>query len=248
MKYYIAFYVFFIGLMIGSFLNVCIYRIPKNMKFTFDRSKCTTCGKELHSIDLIPVISYLSTKGKCRYCGERISPQYPAVELANAFLYLLAYLYYQSLSINLVIGCALISILIVVAVIDFQTMEIFDRFHAIIFSLGALYVFTNKSPLTQHIIGAFAVSLPMLIISLIFNGFGGGDIKLMFACGFLLGWKSTIVAMILACILGSVYGAAMKMKPKTYIPFGPFLATGILISYFFGGEIISLYLNLAGIV
>lgn len=248
MKYYTAFYVFAVGLMIGSFLNVCIYRIPKNMKFAFDRSRCTTCGKELRCVDLIPVISYMSTKGKCRYCGEKISTQYPTVELTNALLYLYAYFYYQTFSPNFIISCVLISVLIVISVIDFQTMEIFDRFHAIILFLGLFYVIINKAPLAEHIAGAFAVSLPMLIISLMFNGFGGGDIKLMFACGFLLAWQNIFVAMILACLFGSVYGVIFKLKSKTYIPFGPFLAAGILISYFFGEKLISLYLNLAGIV
>lgn len=229
--------------MIGSFLNVCIYRIPKKIKFISGRSKCTTCNRELGFIDLIPVISYLQTRGKCRYCGEKISLQYPVIEIINAVLYLFSYIYYGNFNVNFFISCILISVLIVVSVIDIQTMEIFDRFHFIIFTIGIIYVIYNKSNTVDHLVGALAISIPMLILSLLFNGFGGGDIKLMFASGFLLSWQPIIIAIMIACILGSVYGIIFRLNGKSQIPFGPFLSVGIITSYFYGEKIWNFYFN-----
>lgn len=141
MEIFFATFVFLIGLLIGSFLNVCIYRIPKKESIVFGRSHCTGCSKEIKDYDLIPVISYIILGGKCRNCKTKISIKYPVVELLNAFLYLLLYVYYK-FSIDFFIYAALVSLLIIISFIDYESKIIPNILVIILLFIGVFSFFS----------------------------------------------------------------------------------------------------------
>ena len=184
---------FAIGACVFSFFNVVIYRLPKGESVVHGRSHCMGCGKTLTAGELIPCVSYLIQGKKCRGCGGKISGRYFKVELAGglAFVCCCAFFGYGELgllSLRGLIAFAYLGILIIIALIDWDTKIIYDRFHIIIVLLGiaALWLFPEH-PVADRLIGAAAVSLPMLLIAIAIEGaFGGGDIKLMAASGFLL--------------------------------------------------------------
>lgn len=241
------------GLVIGSFLNVCIYRIPRKESVVTVPSHCPDCNTKLKPYDLIPVFSYLFLKGKCRYCSAKISIRYPLVESLNALLFLLCYLRF-GLSIHLIPKLILCSVLLVISAIDIDTQEIPNGAVILIIILGIANVFSDPGlDWKQGLIGFFAASVPMLIIALISNGgMGGGDIKLMAAAGLFLGWKNILIAFFFSCLIAGLTGVILivgkKRGRKDKIPFGPFLALGILTAMFYGMDIIRWYLQFAGIL
>lgn len=235
------------GIIIGSFLNVCILRIPLHESITFDRSHCPKCGYVLKWYDLVPLFSYIILRGKCRSCQTKISYQYPIIELLNGAAYLGIYLY-LGLTWQTVIACLLFSALLVVFMIDLRYKIIPNGLVLFILVLGVMQTFLTGNYL-RHIIGFFIVSGILILLSLIVkNGMGMGDIKLMAAAGLLLGWDKILLALMIGAILGSVIGIsliALKIiKPKEAIPFGPFLATGIMTAMLFGEQIIHWYIEL----
>ncbi len=261
---------FLFGVLVGSFLNVCIYRIPKHEDITTTRSHCMACGNVIKWYDLIPVISFLLLRGKCRMCGAKLSIQYPLIELLNGTLYCLVYAV-MGLDLKSVLTMALISTLIVIAVIDWRTYEIPFGLNVFIAVLGIISTaldaakahgawdysyepdsakgfFFSWIPMTpgDHLIGAAAVSGFLLILFLITKGrgIGGGDIKLMAAAGLFLGWKSCILAFVIGCIAGSViHLIRMKVSNEDHVlAFGPYLAFGIFIASLWGERIVSAYL------
>ena len=246
---YVIFFAF--GLLIGSFLNVCIYRIPKKENITTTRSHCMNCGNVIKWYDLVPVISFLLLGGKCRNCGAKLSIQYPIIEILNGLIYCLIF---AMLGLNLksVLTMALASTLIVIAIIDWRTYEIPFGLNVFIAVLGTISV-TNKlinrdfSGALDCFIGAICVSVFLLLIYLITKGrgIGGGDIKLMAAAGLFLGWKSCILAFVIGCILGSViHLIRMKISNQDHVlAFGPYLSAGIFIASLWGEKIISAYMN-----
>lgn len=263
--------VFIFGLLIGSFLNVCIYRIPKNENITTTRSHCMVCGNVIKWYDLVPVISFLLLGGKCRNCGTKLSVQYPIIELLNGSLYCLVYAV-MGLSINSVLTMALISALIVIAVIDWRTYEIPFGLNVFIAVLGVISTaldiaksrgmwdysmetnsargsFFSWPPMTlgDHITGAVSVSGFLLILYLVTKGrgIGGGDIKLMAAAGLFLGWKNCILAFVIGCVFGSViHLIRMKVSKRDHVlAFGPYLAAGITIASLWGDILVKAYLS-----
>ncbi len=243
--------VFIFGLLIGSFLNVCIYRIPKNENITTTRSHCMACGNVIKWYDLVPVISFLLLRGKCRNCGAKLSVQYPIIELLNGSLYCLVYAV-MGLSINSVLTMALISALIVIAVIDWRTYEIPFGLNVFIAVLGVAAIvekLVNRdfTGITDNLIGAVSVSGFLLILYLVTKGrgIGGGDIKLMAAAGLLLGWKNCILAFVIGCVLGSViHLIRMKVSKRDHVlAFGPYLAAGITIASLWGDILVKAYLS-----
>lgn len=246
---YIIAYAVIAGIIVGSFLNVCIYRIPREISVNGNhgRSMCTYCKKTLKWYDLVPVISYCFLGGKCRFCKKHISLRYPVIELLNGVLWGgAAYIWGKSL--NTVLYCIFFSVLIVICMIDWDTMEIPYRFEFIIIGLGIASVFINGTDgIWDKVIGIFVISVPMILITLLCGGFGGGDIQLMAVSGFLLGWKANIVAMMAAVIIAGVYGIAViihKKKRKLKMPFGPFLSFGLVIASVWGNMIFDWYLGL----
>lgn len=238
-----------LGLLIGSFLNVCICRIPKDESISFPGSHCTSCGKSLKPVDLIPVLSYAFLRGKCRYCGTQISMVYPIVELLNAFLYALLFSSY-GLTPALAAYSLLCSVLIVATFIDLKHQIIPDRLIVILLIAGvgfALYQNGFRELLGNGIGLVLGGGIFLLIAVLTGGAMGGGDIKLMAALGLWFGWKTILLLSLLAFVIGalvSVVLMALGIKSrKDYIPFGPFIAIAALICIFYGQVILQGYMN-----
>ena len=241
--------IFLFGICIGSFLNVCIYRIPLKQDIVKLSSHCMSCGKKLKWYELIPVFSFLIQGGKCRDCKTKLSVQYPAIELLNGLLYVLIFAMY-GMSAQSVIYSLAASVLIVISVIDFRTYEIPLGCNICIFILGIIQVYFDLPHMSQYVIGFFAVSLVLYMLWLISKGraIGGGDIKFLAAAGLLLGWQRIILAFVLGCIIGSVIHL-IRMKVQNAdrtLAFGPYLSMGVLISALYGEKMISLYLGYLG--
>lgn len=247
MDYFWYAYIFILGIIIGSFLNVCIYRIPKAESVVTGSSHCTSCNKPIRFRHMIPIFSYIFMRGRCSYCKARISIQYPIVEALTAFLFLVTvYMYgYTPYSAFL---CIFHCILIVIGGIDAHTMEIPDILLIWLLIVSVLKIFFMPSQLIDFVTGAFIISVPMLLISLFSSGFGGGDIKLCAAAGLFLGFKYIILGFLIACVIAAVYGSVLIIlklaNRKSSIAFGPFLSAGFIISILFGRNFIELYLFL----
>lgn len=238
--------IFLYGIVIGSFLNVCILRIPLKENIAKERSHCMRCGYQLAWYDLIPLFSYIFLGGKCRRCKEHISLQYPLVEALNGVLYVLIFLV-NGWSIDSVIYCLLTSALIVLSVIDFRTYEIPLGINLFILALGLIHLLFHLGDWVDYGIGLLVVSGFLAILYWLSNGaaIGGGDVKLMGAAGLLLGWKLAIVAFLSGCILGSViHLIRMKVSgAESRLAMGPYLAAGILLAVLWGNDFLSWYLG-----
>lgn len=238
-------YIFIFGLVIGSFLNVLIYRIPLGLNIAKGRSFCTSCKHSLNYKDLFPLFSYLFLGGKCRYCKTKISIVYPVVELINAILYLLVYLKF-GLSYATPIYFIIVSCLLTLSMIDLEHKIIPDRFHVIIGICAiAIILLGNEVNYLEHIIGLFAISVPIYIIALVSGGMGEGDVKLFAVCGLLLGWKLIVMTMFFASILASIYSLVLmifkKAEMKSEIPFGPFISASVIICALVGNNLLDWY-------
>lgn len=246
---YIILYImiFLIGISIGSFLNVCIYRIPKKEDIVFERSHCMSCGNVLKWYELIPLFSFLVQGGKCRNCKTKLSVQYPLIELLNGLIYVWIFMA-KGFQPESILFCICASVLIVISVIDWRTYEIPFGCNIIIGILGIVRVFLNLAHWYDYVIGFFAVSGLFLIIYWITKGrgIGGGDIKLMAAAGLLLGWQNILLALMIGSIAGSViHLTLMKVQGKDRVlAFGPYLAFGIFTAMLYGNEIITWYLSM----
>jgi leader peptidase (prepilin peptidase)/N-methyltransferase len=244
--------IFIFGLLIGSFLNVCIYRIPLEKTVVKGRSYCTACNALIPWYCNIPLFSYLFLKGRCKDCGEKISPVYPIVELLNALLYLAVW-FLLGPTLQALFVAILFSILIIIAFIDLKHQIIPDGLVLIILILGIVHglymVFAQGIPWYSYVIGFFAASLPLFILALIYpDGMGGGDIKLMAAAGLFTGWKLILLSLFIGAIYGGIVSifilAGKKGSMKTAIPFGPMLSLGIVTCILIGEKILFWYLNL----
>lgn len=244
------------GLFIGSFLNVCIYRIPLNETLVTIPSHCTVCSHKLAWYDLFPLFSYLFLRGRCRYCGEHISVQYPIVEALNSVVwgitfYMVLYRFNFALNMQSVLTgvayCFFFSALIVLSGIDIFHQIVPDRVNIFIFAVGIVVLILDYKNFASHLIGFFAVSVPLLILML-FNAMGGGDVKLYAAAGFLLGWKAALISLIIACLAGTIVGIPVLIKGKKqgvkhpHIPFVPSISIGMFIAAFWSSSIINWYI------
>ncbi|HCE33891.1 MAG TPA: prepilin peptidase [Clostridiales bacterium] len=242
------------GLVVGSFLNVVIYRLPvKGKFFEKSRSYCPKCGAELKWYHNIPVFSYVFLRGRCAFCKEKISPRYPLVELLNAGLWVANYFVF-GLSWNLLIWDVAVSALVAMAFVDIDTKEILYTFMIVIALCGAASFFVPQEvPVVwwERLLGMAVVSVPMLILALITGGMGGGDVKLYAAIGLLLGWKLTLVSALIAIVLGGI-GAVLlialkKAKKGSEMPFGPYIALGVILAGYFGNDLLAWYLSAMGL-
>lgn len=239
-----------LGLIIGSFLNVCIYRIVREESISFPQSHCTSCGYSLKPKDLVPVFSYIYLEGRCRCCKEKISIKYPLVEILNSCLYVLIYLRF-GFTLDLFKFCMFASLLIVIAFIDFETKFIYNS--TIIFGVisgivfNALIWIKNKYIPWNYIVGAFIGFGIIYLIVILTDAMGEGDIDIALICGLFLGIKGVIVTLFIAIILGGIVGAIiliLKLKDrKEEIAFGPYLAIGGIISCLYGNYLIEIYLS-----
>ena len=242
--------IFIFGITIGSFLNVCIYRIPEKKTVVTDRSHCMKCGYQLAWYDMFPVLSWLALGGKCRKCKEPISAQYPIIEALNGIFYTIIFMA-NGLNIHSVIYCLLTSALIVLSVIDWRTYEIPICIINFILVLGILQKIIDHKNWINHVIGFLSVSILLWIIYQVSNGsaIGGGDVMLMAVAGLVIGWKNIILAFLLGCIAGSViHIIRMKVSgANRVLAMGPYLSVGIFIAAIWGNRMISWYLSTLGL-
>ena len=245
-------YAFLIGICITSFLNVVIWRLPQGLSFVKGRSFCPSCHHQLQWYDLFPVFSYLFLKGKCRYCGNKISARETVLEFLGGCIGMFCF-YTYGFSWDTVLVFAVFMILFTITMIDFDTMTIPNGLIiSLIVPVGIFTVLHPETSLMTRAIGFFIVSLPMYLLTLLIpDCFGGGDIKLIAVAGFLLGWKLTLLAFFISVLIGGSYAVYLLLSRKTqkgaHIAFGPYLCAGIMISLLYGETLIQRYLSLFGL-
>lgn len=237
-----------IGLCVGSFLNVCIYRIPRNQSVAYPRSFCPACLRILRKRDLVPVFSYIALRGKCWFCGAPFSLRYVIIELATAILFLWSFftLGLTYLFVKVIIAAVF---LIVIAFIDYDYQLILNKVLAWFAGTGLIVNWLTGHVLNfdMAIAGLAGGGFFLLIATLSKGGMGGGDIKLMAALGLWLGLKLTLLTVFLSFVIGGA-GSALLLAGKIRgrrdsIPFGPFMAVAAFISMLYGREIIAWYLR-----
>lgn len=247
-----------VGLCVGSFLNVVIYRLPAGMSLAKPNSHCPSCKYELRWYDNIPVLAYIMLGGKCRKCRTHIPFRYTAVELANMVMWVLCVLMFWEKSIPLAcIYMLAASIFICIFFIDLEHKIIFDRFQLMLLALGVASIFFDKSfGWLSHVIGGVAGFAVFFLISVGFEklakkeGLGGGDVKLAGVVGLLLGWERLVLGLLIATLPAAVIMMILsrgKSGDDRQFPFAPFLTAGFAVSMLFGEQIITWYLSLLGI-
>ena len=234
------------GLILGSFFNVCIYRIPQGKSIVWPGSFCPKCNAPIHWYDNIPVFSYLFLRGKCRQCKAPISLQYPLIELLTAGLTVL-FVWKNGLTVWGFVQLAAVYVLLILSVIDWQLMLIPDRFSLGLLALGVAFAWCNPNfsglwwqkelaSLLGAGVGLFGVLAIALVGTWMFGkeAMGGGDVKLMAGIGAFVGWQGVITTVVFGSCLGLVYALYMMVrhgkKGGDAIPFGPFLSMGAVIN------------------
>lgn len=249
--------VFLFGICIGSFLNVVILRLPRHESLIKRSSHCMTCGTKIRPIDLIPVLSWIILRGKCHSCGEKISVRYPIVESLNGILYILTFIVLD-INAKAIITCVLMSLLIVIAFMDWDTQEIDLIIVGLVLLLAVpAAIFTDDVELKHRIIGALIISVPFFIIGevsrpIIKKKFGEdfraielGDTLLMFAAGALLGTRAVIVSALIGIITAAIGGViSKKVTKESKFAFGPYLSIGIAAAMLWGNKIADWYITL----
>ena len=241
-----------LGAVFGSFLNCAAWRIAHKMSFMKGRSLCPSCGHELRAIDLVPVLSWVFLKGKCRYCGEKISARYPLTELIFAALTVLLFLK-TGLSVFFIRDFILLCCLFCLSLVDLDIFEIPNA--CVLIPIGAFLAAAPfaDSPLDYlktGAIGGFVLAGAILLIVLIFDKvmgketMGGGDIKLLFVAGLYLGLVTGLFGLILACLVGLIMAVVRKTKKGEPFPFGPAIAIALWIMLEYGGGFVDWYLGL----
>lgn len=264
--FYISFFVFFLGLIFGSFINVVIYRLKHGGTVISGRSKCPKCKKTLGFFDLIPILSFVFLGGKCRYCNRKISYQYPIVELSSGIILLLIYLKLDYIKTQFDVFSQANDIILFIFLgfffLSLLAIFVYDLFYYIIpdsvilplvlvsvLYYGLSYVLGIDFSLSDHVLGMFLYSGFFAAQYFLSKGkwVGGGDIKLGLALGLILGWQLTLVSLMIAYIAGSVISIILiglgKKTRKDIIPFGPFLIASAFISLFWGNLFIDWYLG-----
>ncbi|ADD02327.1 peptidase A24A domain protein [Thermoanaerobacter italicus Ab9] len=248
MKILLYILIFLFGTIIGSFVNVLIRRIPRKESIVYPPSHCPICEHELKTIDLIPILSYILLKGRCRYCGEKISIRYPAVEMLTGIVFLIIY-HKFGLGFKAFSYMFIAAILITVSFIDIDYKIVPNKIILVGFIGGIIFrILMYNYGLIDYIVGLILGGGILLLISLISGGeIGGGDIKLMALIGFFIGWKLTILVLFLSVIIGALGGVilvALKIKGgKDYIPFVPYISIAWFISILYGYKILNYYIK-----
>ena len=244
---------FCLGAIVGSFLNVCAHRLPRDQSIIWPSSHCPSCGKGIAWYDNVPILSYLILAGRCRQCRAAISWRYPLIEFSNALGYAVI-VWWFGVGWDSAVYAALFSALLVITAIDI-----------------AHYIIPNVITLPGIVLGVVcaATVLPVGLVNSILGllvgggllwvlawlspylfgkeGMGGGDIKLLAMIGAFLGWKPTLLAVLVGAFVGSVVGVGLialrVLRRDQYIPFGPFLALGAVVALFFHQDLIGWYLG-----
>ncbi|WP_062104552.1 prepilin peptidase [Bacillus niameyensis] len=240
--------IFLYALLFGSFYNVVGLRVPEKKSIVKPRSSCPSCGRTLTIIELIPVFSYLFQLGKCKNCKKSIAPLYPIMELLTACLFVFAYAY-SGWSFETVIAWTLISLLVIISISDIVYMLIPNK---ILLFFTAFFLIERiiqpLNPWWDSLVGSLVAFILLMAIAVISKGgMGGGDVKLYAVLGFVLGTKLVLLSFFIANLIGAIIGllgiAVGIFTRKKPIPFGPFIAIGALIAYFFHESIFSWYLS-----
>jgi leader peptidase (prepilin peptidase)/N-methyltransferase len=245
-----------LGLEVGSFLNVCIDRLPQNKSIAFPPSHCESCQHKLAAKDLIPVFSYLRLRGRCRYCQASVPRRLLWVELATAVIFALLTWHYglsPALGIMIFYAC----LFIVVSVIDLEHGLILNKVVYPSMVVALLLALLPRSWLTQWIVtgianaaigGAIGFALFLAIALISRGGMGWGDVKLAGLIGLATGFPLVFLSIIMAAILGGIVAVALviarKRQRRQTIPFGPFLAVAAMITLLWGSNIMTWYLGL----
>lgn len=253
LNHLIEVFIFIYGLCIGSFMNVCIYRLPASKSIVRPRSMCPKCGKAIRLYDNIPVFSYLWLRGRCRNCDEPISIRYPLVEMMSGLFALCAYLIF-GLTLEGLIYYAFISVLLIITFIDIDHRIIPDVLSIPGIPIGFLASFALPSLSTvDSLIGILAGGGSLFLVAWGYelikgkSGMGGGDIKLLAMIGAIVGWKGVLVTIFLSSAIGTLTGIIVMLRTqkglKLAVPFGPFLSIAAIIYIFFGSQLIYWYIN-----
>ncbi len=241
----LSIFAFVFGAAIGSFLNVCIFRLPEHYSIVRPLSQCPHCHHPIRFYDNIPLISYLILQGRCRDCGEKISLRYPLVEFITAMLALILFAKFH-LTLNFLIFFVFVAVLIVITFIDLDHQIIPDVLTLPGIPLFFLLaVFVVKVPWMEAAVGLLIGGGVLLAVAFVYElitkreGMGGGDIKLLAMIGGFLGWKSLIFILLFSSLLGAIIGIAVmvikKQDMKYAVPFGPFLSAAA-VAYLFWGD------------
>ena len=247
-------FTFIFGLCIGSFLNVCIYRLPARKSISHPRSSCPSCGELIRFYDNIPVLSYVILRGRCRFCNVSISLRYPVVEILCGLFAVITFVKY-GLTLEALIYFIFIASLLVITFIDIDHQIIPD-----VISLPGIPIFFVASfalPDIQYLeslLGILVGGGSLLLVAWTYNlvtkkeGMGGGDIKLLAMIGAVIGWKGVLFTIFIASAVGTISGMLVMLKTrkgrKLAIPFGPFLAIGGIAYIFFGPQLIGWYFRI----
>jgi leader peptidase (prepilin peptidase) / N-methyltransferase len=249
---------FLLGISVGSFLNVLVERIPRDESFIRGRSHCDKCKHLLSSRDLIPLLSFIMLKGKCRYCGVKLSVQYPLMELFTGIMFLFIYVYLNwssvvssQFSVNSFIFLPtsfyiyiFMSSLLVIFVTDLKYRIIPDQI--LIFDIPVIFIYMliyHQSLLVNHLLSGVILFVVFLALVLITKGkgMGLGDVKFAFVIGLLLGFEKTLIVFYLSFLTGALFSMILilvrKKRMKDAIPFGPFLAGSTAVAYLYGDKI-----------
>lgn len=243
------------GILTGSFLNVSILRIPEGRSFISGRSACPVCGRTLRALELVPVLSWLFLGGKCRWCRANISIQYPAVELGMGILFSLT-CFFRGTGFRSVILCAFFSLIITAAFIDGRHFYIPDGLSLLVLILGIVGFFADHGRFWPEFLRRMAGLVICggglwLLRILTGGGIGLGDVKMMAACGFFLGWPHGFCAMAAGYVLASVFCLPLLLSgradPKDRLPMMPFFTAALIMTVLFGNELGQWYMGLWGL-
>ena len=252
-----------LGLCIGSFLNVVVYRLPRGMNLAKPPSHCTVCGHRLAWYDNIPLFSWLFLRGRCRYCGAPVSPRYFIVELSNCLLWTACALYFYADGISYALACAFaLSVLLCMALCDMEELFIPDSLQiALLIAAVWAALAGGGIPLSERLIGVavgggsflFFYCLSFLLFGK--EGLGFGDVKLMTCAGLLLGWKSAAAAIVIAVAVALADILLRKIArcgggraaDAAEFAFAPHLAFGVAAALFYGGALAALYASILNV-
>ena len=255
-----------LGLCVGSFLNVVIYRLPNNMSLANPPSHCPKCGNRIKWYDNIPVLSYIILRGRCRHCKEKISFRYPFVELLNCLMWFLCLLFFTNFIVpsfamnwyRFITYCIISSTLICIFFCDLDNLEIPDVFQIILLICAVVLLLDNPTleNIMVKVFGFLGAGILFLTVNLLFrfikktDGIGFGDVELIALAGLFLGGYKIIYALLISCIVGGIIliiiSIARKDKNKQY-PFAVILTSGIAIALFSGDFVVNWYLKLLGV-
>jgi leader peptidase (prepilin peptidase)/N-methyltransferase len=239
-----------LGVSVGSFLNVCVHRLPRNQSLVHPGSRCPHCGYALRWYDNVPVVSYLLLRGRCRKCGDAISMRYPALELATLVLFLVhgaIFGWSALLVVRLLFGCAMI----VLFAIDLEHHLLPDVITLPGIAAGLLFSIVLPPGLVSSLLGLLIGGGVLWLIGEVYfrysgqEGMGGGDVKMLAMIGAFLGWKLVLVTLVLSSVAGSLIGLlviTLKRGGMKYaLPYGTFLALGALAASLVGERLVTWY-------